>query len=62
MNNLSLIEPLAEEIIYRMKEGCDLFIPQYEEVFKNVLQRYYEDFRAEGEHSYDYKLLRLKEN
>ena len=45
-----------------MKEGCDLFIPQYEEVFKNVLQRYYEDFRAEGEHSYDYKLLRLKEN
>ena len=62
VNNLSLIEPLAEEIIYRMKEGCDLFIPQYEEVFKNVLQRYYEDFRAEGEHSYDYKLLRLKEN
>ena len=61
-NNLLLIFPLAEEIICRMKARDDLFIPQYEEVFKNVLQRYYQDFRAEGEHSYDYKLLRLQQN
>jgi hypothetical protein len=34
----------------------DLFIPQYEEVFKTVLARYHDDFRKEGEHSYDYKV------
>ena len=34
----------------------DLFIPKYEEVYKNVLQRYQQDFRKEGRHSYDYKL------
>lgn len=33
-----------------------LFIPHYEEVFKNVLERYHKDFREEGLHSYDYKL------
>ncbi len=28
----------------------------YEEVFREVLERYHTDFRAEGRHSYDYKL------
>lgn len=61
VNNLSLTLPLAEEIICHMNNREDLFIPQYEEFFRNVLQRYYQDFRAEGEHSYDYKLQRLKQ-
>lgn len=39
-----------------INKKIDLFIPQYEEVFKHVLARYNEDFRKEGEHSYDYKL------
>ena len=34
----------------------DLFIPQYEDVYKYVLARYNADFRAEGRHSYEYKL------
>lgn len=60
-NDLSLTYPLANEIIRRMNNQEDLFIPEYEEVFKNVLQRYHQDFRAEGEHSYEYKLEQLKQ-
>lgn len=47
---------LANEIITRLETKDDLFIPQYEEVFKNVLERYHADFRKEGLHSYDYKM------
>lgn len=59
-NNIELIKPLAEELIRRMMDKEDLFIPQYEEVYKTVLARYAEDFRAEGAHSYDYKLNRVR--
>ena len=54
--DLNVTAPLAEEIIKNMEEKNDLFIPQYEEVFKNVLERYHTDFRKEGLHSYDYKV------
>lgn len=54
--DLSITAPLAEEIIIHLEQKDDLFIPQYEEVFKDVLARYYEDFRKEGLHSYEYKL------
>lgn len=47
--------PLANAIIEHMLAKEDLFIPQYEEVFKHVLARYHDDFRAEGRHSYEYK-------
>ena len=53
---LELIEGLATEIISHLDARDDLFIPQYEEIFKNVLERYHADFREEGRHSYDYKL------
>lgn len=53
---LELLAPLAEEIIEHLKSGDDLFIPQYEEIYKKVLDRYQEDFREEGRHSYEYKL------
>lgn len=55
-NELALTQPLAQEIIHQMKIKNDLFIPQYEEIFKQVLERYAKDFRAEGIHSYEYKL------
>lgn len=58
--DLFVTAPMAQTIISEMEHKNDLFIPQYEEVFKNVLQRYQNDFRKEGEHSYDYKLQRLK--
>lgn len=54
--DLSVTAPLAIEIIDHLKSKNDLFIPHYEDVFKAVLERYQKDFRAEGRHSYDYKL------
>ena len=54
--DLSVTAPMANAIIEHLEAKDDLFIPQYEEVFKEVLKRYHKDFRAEGEHSYDYKL------
>ena len=57
--DLSVTAPMAQAIIAEMEKKNDLFIPQYEEVFKTVLQRYQDDFRKEGAHSYDYKLARV---
>ena len=54
--SLSLTEPLAQQILEHIEKKDDLFIPQYEEVFKHVLERYHEDFRKEGIHSYEYKV------
>lgn len=55
-NDLSKTQMLAAEIIQRLEAKEDLYIPQYEEVFHEVLERYHQDFRAEGRHSYEYKL------
>ena len=54
--DLTVIHDLATEIVSRIKAHDDLFIPLYDEVFKDVLERYHNDFRAEGLHSYDYKV------
>ena len=54
--DLSVTAPMADVIIEHLEAKDDLFIPQYDDVFKNVLEQYHTDFRAEGEHSYDYKL------
>ena len=59
--DLSVTAPMAQAIIAELKKKNDLFIPQYEEVFKTVLQRYQDDFRKEGAHSYDYKLERIRQ-
>lgn len=50
------LQPFANELIKRMMNKEDLWIPQYNEIYKKVLKRYTENFRAEGAHSYDYKL------
>ena len=54
--DLLITRPLAKEIICHIENHDDLFIPKYNEVFKTVLERYHEDFRKEGLHSYEYKL------
>lgn len=54
--DLNITAPMAQSIINEMEKKNDIYIPQYEEVFKQVLNRYQEDFRKEGAHSYDYKL------
>lgn len=58
--DLSVTAPMAQEIIAELEKKNDLYIPLYEEIFKNVLQRYQDDFRKEGAHSYDYKLNRIR--
>lgn len=54
--DLLVTSPVANAIIEHLEAKDDIFIPQYEEVFKDVLERYHNDFRSEGEHSYDYKI------
>ncbi len=55
-NDLSLVSPVAEEIIRRMYAREMLYIPQYNEVYKNVLERYHNDPIKYGIESYDYKI------
>ena len=55
-NDLAVTRQLAEDILSHLWANDDLFIPQYDEIFKNVLERYHQDFRAEGRHSYEYKM------
>jgi short-subunit dehydrogenase len=54
--DLSVLEELGKTILFEMEKKSDLYIPQYDTIYKEVLQRYHEDFRKEGCHSYDYKL------
>lgn len=54
--DLNMTKELALAIIENMLHHRDLFIPQYDEIFHHVLERYHEDFREEGRRSYDYKL------
>lgn len=53
--DLDKLRPISNEIIKNLREKNDLLIFQYEEIFKNVLERYHVDFREEGRHSYEYK-------
>lgn len=55
-NDLSQTEALAQTIIQQMELKQTLYIPQYEEVFKGVLERYHDDPRKFGLDSYQYKL------
>ncbi len=57
--DLAKLRPLADEIILHLEAKDDLFIPDYERVFKSVLERYHDDFRGEGRHSYDYKMATI---
>ena len=55
-NDLAITRQLGSDILSHLWSKDDLFIPQYEEIFKEVLERYHNDFRAEGRHSYNYKM------
>ena len=54
-NDLSITGPLAEEIVDHLFNRDTRFIPQYEEIFKDVLERYHNDPHEYGLHSYQYK-------
>lgn len=54
-NDIDLLKSLADEIITRMINREVLYIPQYEETMKSVLQRYQDDPHSYGLYSYEYK-------
>ncbi len=55
-NDLSLTSALAAEIVERMMAHETLFIPDYETVFKGVIERYHSNAREFGIDSYRYKM------
>lgn len=54
-NDLTILDGLASEILKHMLNNDTLFIPQFEETFKAVLERYKTDPHEYGLHSYSYK-------
>ena len=56
-----MTEDLANEIIKRAERREELFIPQYEEVFKGVIARYEADAHKYGVESYWYKRKRMEQ-
>lgn len=54
-NNLAETSELAQCIIKEMEAGKTLYIPQYEEIFRGVIERYQKDPRQFGVDSYHYK-------
>lgn len=54
-NNVSMMSELASQIVGHILARDTRFIPQYEEVFKGVLERYHNDPHEYGVHSYNYK-------
>ncbi len=54
-NDLLQLMPLASEIVERMLKRERLYIPNYEEIYKDVIDRYRNDVEAYGRESYAYK-------
>lgn len=54
--DLNVTKDLACEIIKHMNERELIFIPKYQEIFKDVVTRYNNDPHSFGLESYDYKL------
>lgn len=59
--DLGALRDLSNEIIHHLENKEDVFIPKYNEVYKAVLQRYHDDFRKEGTHSYEHKMNRINQ-
>lgn len=55
-NNLALTLGLAKQIVNHLFQSNELFIPEYEEIYKGVLARYRQDPHEYGLYSYQYKL------
>lgn len=55
-NDLNKTEDLAQAILGKMEERQTLYIPQYEEVYRGVLERYHQDPHQFGLQSYQYKM------
>lgn len=53
--DLDSLRELSRNIINHLEAKDDVYIPLYEEIYQEVLARYYDDFRKEGMRSYEYK-------
>ena len=54
-NDISITGPLAKEILEHLFDRDTRFIPQYEEIYKGVLERYHDDPHEYGLHSFEFK-------
>lgn len=54
--DLTKVSDLAEDICQHMIQRECVFIPQYDEIFKGVIERYHTDAHEYGMHSYQYKI------
>ncbi len=54
-NQLDLLEPLASNIVSKLFDSSELYIPQYEETFKAIIECYQTNPHEYGLHSYQYK-------
>ena len=54
-NDMAALAPLAQEILQHMFNAETRFIPQYDEVYREVLKHYYIDPHEYGLHSLRYK-------
>ena len=63
-NDLNQTSELAKEILEKMRNHETIFIPKYDEIFKNVVDNYIKNPHEFGIKSYDYKIKsgRIDEN
>ena len=54
-NDLSQVEDVVSNIVDRMLKKDTLYIPNYDEIYKSVLERYHDDPMQFGLQSYEYK-------
>lgn len=55
-NDVTQVAMVANEIVKRMLNRETIYIPQYEEIYKGVIERYRENSVKYGQESYDYKM------
>lgn len=61
-NNMELISGISLEIIQKMRQRETLYIPQYDEIYKQVIEKYHATPLQYGIESYDYKMREKKIN
>ena len=55
-NDISALDELSQKILDNLVTSKELYIPQYEETFKKVIDNYHSDPHGYGIHSYEYKM------
>lgn len=55
-NELQMTQELAKLILNNMEQKCEVLIPEYETIYKTVIERYNENPRKYGLESYEYKV------